>query len=131
MSTEAEQLPLEVQLANARAEIAGLKAYAALAHDALLAVEEYWSGGTFERDLYADREMRRGVQDVLAKSPAGAGAELAALRRDKARLDWLADSDKCYYWTFQPQPDGREFEFGTPFDDIRDALDAAMEEGAQ
>jgi hypothetical protein len=128
MSTEAEQIPLETQLANAKAEIAGLKAHAALAHDALLAVEEYWSGGTFEHDLYADREMRRGVQDVLAKTPADAGAELAALRRDKERLEWLTRNWESQY---EDQPIADTRPYPNPTGNVRDAIDAAMKQSTK
>jgi hypothetical protein len=74
MSTETEQLPLEIQLAQAREEI-------------------------------------------------------AELRRDKARLDWLADASNCYFWVFRTQPHGCKFEFGEPYLDIRDAIESAIEEG--
>jgi hypothetical protein len=103
---EPNQIPLEIQLANARAEISRL-------HEELTRMVNFVDSNITDPIVQVPLGYAKAA---LAKTAADVGNELARLRRDKARLDWLADSKKCHYWTFRPH------------DNIRKVIDAAMEE---
>ena len=57
------------------------------------------------------------IEDVLVEN--------SALRRDKERLDWLEDKERCYYAYVQAQPDARYIWLGSGAG-LREAIDVAM-----
>lgn len=75
------------------------------------------------------------MKAALAAAPTPAPvpvdpAELEALRRDAARLDWLEDMARCYWVDVQRQPDGKMI-FAGEGPGLREAIDAARANEAQ
>lgn len=67
---------------------------------------------------------------TLAQSLQQKCEELMELRKDKERLDWLSNPDKCYFIEIQSQPNGDYIYCSHPFQqDVRQAIDSAMEKG--
>jgi hypothetical protein len=94
MSTDTEQLPLEIQLAQAREEIKRLRIIGmppTLEADKVTLLHYR----NIISEICAELNVVRPMYILKALKPIMAG--LAGLRRDKARLDWLADSKKCHF----------------------------------